>query len=257
MHKMVREEHIDRDCFELFVRDEVYLRFAREFLPEDQVDEVDQGGDRLRLQRIGGGARLARALLITRVGIHRQHDDPRFRRNLPDALRRLDARKARHFDVEHRDARPQRARQPHGLLAVSRLGHHLPAVPLAQQRCQAMPEHRMIVGDEDRRRHFPSVPSRWPALRSSSASLRRESTDAGRPRVVGRRLSGAPRRGQNEPQRRVVRRRPGTNGPHGRRRWRPRVAPADGRQGGSRPPPRTRGRSGPRGSRTAPVRRCR
>ena len=41
MHNMVLDNHIDRDCFELFVRDKVYLRYAREFLPADQIDDVD------------------------------------------------------------------------------------------------------------------------------------------------------------------------------------------------------------------------
>ena len=41
LHKMVIDNHIDRDCFELFVRDKVYLRYAREFLPESQLDAVD------------------------------------------------------------------------------------------------------------------------------------------------------------------------------------------------------------------------
>lgn len=41
MHKMVLDNHIDRDCFELFVRDKVYLRYAREFLPTSQMDDVD------------------------------------------------------------------------------------------------------------------------------------------------------------------------------------------------------------------------
>jgi HD-GYP domain-containing protein (c-di-GMP phosphodiesterase class II)/ABC-type amino acid transport substrate-binding protein len=41
MHKMVLDNHIDSDCFELFLRDRVYLRYAREFLPESQLDEFD------------------------------------------------------------------------------------------------------------------------------------------------------------------------------------------------------------------------
>lgn len=41
MHNMVLDDHIDRDCFELFVRDKIYLRYAREFLPADQIDDVD------------------------------------------------------------------------------------------------------------------------------------------------------------------------------------------------------------------------
>ena len=41
MHNMVLDNHIDRDCFELFIRDKVYLRYAREFLPADQIDDID------------------------------------------------------------------------------------------------------------------------------------------------------------------------------------------------------------------------
>tara|TARA_R110002049_G_scaffold57581_23_gene157778 strand:+ start:60 stop:3212 length:3153 start_codon:yes stop_codon:yes gene_type:complete len=41
LHKMVLDNHIDRDCFELFLRDKVYLQYAREFLPDSQIDDVD------------------------------------------------------------------------------------------------------------------------------------------------------------------------------------------------------------------------
>ena len=41
MYKMMMDNHIDKNCFELFIRDKVYLQYAREFLPENQVDEVD------------------------------------------------------------------------------------------------------------------------------------------------------------------------------------------------------------------------
>ncbi|MCB1768077.1 MAG: HD domain-containing protein, partial [Candidatus Competibacteraceae bacterium] len=41
LHKMVLDNHIDRDCFELFVQDKVYLQYAREFLPPGQLGEVD------------------------------------------------------------------------------------------------------------------------------------------------------------------------------------------------------------------------
>jgi len=41
MHNMVLDNHIDRDCFELFIRDKIYLRYARDFLPADQIDDVD------------------------------------------------------------------------------------------------------------------------------------------------------------------------------------------------------------------------
>jgi HD-GYP domain-containing protein (c-di-GMP phosphodiesterase class II) len=41
MHRMVLDEHIDRDCFELFLRNEVYLQYAREYLPDSQIDVVN------------------------------------------------------------------------------------------------------------------------------------------------------------------------------------------------------------------------
>jgi HD superfamily phosphodiesterase len=43
LHKMVLDEHIDRDCFELFVRDKVYMEYAEKFLAPEQIDEVDVG----------------------------------------------------------------------------------------------------------------------------------------------------------------------------------------------------------------------
>lgn len=41
MHQMVLDRHIDRDCFELFLREGVYLRYAERFLPPGQRDEAD------------------------------------------------------------------------------------------------------------------------------------------------------------------------------------------------------------------------
>jgi len=41
LHKMVLDEHLDKDCFELFLRDKVYLQYAERFLPASQIDEVD------------------------------------------------------------------------------------------------------------------------------------------------------------------------------------------------------------------------
>jgi HD-GYP domain-containing protein (c-di-GMP phosphodiesterase class II) len=43
LHKMVEDDHIDRDCFELFIRSEVYARYAQEYLDPSQIDEVDAG----------------------------------------------------------------------------------------------------------------------------------------------------------------------------------------------------------------------
>ena len=42
LHKMVVEDHLDKDCFELFVRSKVYLRYADRFLDPHQIDTVDE-----------------------------------------------------------------------------------------------------------------------------------------------------------------------------------------------------------------------
>jgi HD-GYP domain-containing protein (c-di-GMP phosphodiesterase class II) len=36
-----RNGHIDPDLFTIFVEQKVYLRYAQEFLPAEQIDEVD------------------------------------------------------------------------------------------------------------------------------------------------------------------------------------------------------------------------
>ena len=41
LHKMVEDNHIDRDCFELFLKEGVYLKYAQAYLDPEQVDEVD------------------------------------------------------------------------------------------------------------------------------------------------------------------------------------------------------------------------
>ena len=42
LHKMVEDEHIDRDCFDLFVRNRVYMEYAQRYLDPSQIDEVDE-----------------------------------------------------------------------------------------------------------------------------------------------------------------------------------------------------------------------
>ena len=43
LYKMVIGNHVDRDVFELFLTSGVYLEYARRFLPDAQIDEVDVG----------------------------------------------------------------------------------------------------------------------------------------------------------------------------------------------------------------------
>jgi len=40
--RMKETGHVDPDLFDVFVRDKVYLRYAREFLDPEQIDEVDE-----------------------------------------------------------------------------------------------------------------------------------------------------------------------------------------------------------------------
>lgn len=41
LHKMVKEGHVDQDTFELFLTSGVYMDYARRYLPESQIDEVN------------------------------------------------------------------------------------------------------------------------------------------------------------------------------------------------------------------------
>ncbi len=40
--RMKLDHHVDPDLFDLFIREKVYLRYAREFLEAEQIDEVDE-----------------------------------------------------------------------------------------------------------------------------------------------------------------------------------------------------------------------
>jgi HD-GYP domain-containing protein (c-di-GMP phosphodiesterase class II) len=41
LHQMVEAEHLDRDCFELFLRSGVYRQYAQRFLPPEQHEDID------------------------------------------------------------------------------------------------------------------------------------------------------------------------------------------------------------------------
>ena len=41
MGKMKLDNHIDPDLFDLFISEQVYLRYAEEYLDADQIDEID------------------------------------------------------------------------------------------------------------------------------------------------------------------------------------------------------------------------
>jgi len=41
MSFMVKDQHLDRDIFELFLKSGVYKAYADEYLKPEQIDEVD------------------------------------------------------------------------------------------------------------------------------------------------------------------------------------------------------------------------
>jgi HD-GYP domain-containing protein (c-di-GMP phosphodiesterase class II) len=55
--RMKLDQHIDPDLFDVFVREQVYLRYAREFLLPEQIDVVDVRS--LPLGRVDLGAESA------------------------------------------------------------------------------------------------------------------------------------------------------------------------------------------------------
>ena len=42
MYRMKRDRHIDPDLFDIFIRERVYERYAREYLPPAQIDAIDE-----------------------------------------------------------------------------------------------------------------------------------------------------------------------------------------------------------------------
>jgi HD-GYP domain-containing protein (c-di-GMP phosphodiesterase class II) len=39
--RMKLDHHIDADLFDVFIRERVYLRYAKRFLPPEQIDRID------------------------------------------------------------------------------------------------------------------------------------------------------------------------------------------------------------------------
>ena len=42
MYKMVKEKHIDKELFELFVKEKIYLLYAKQYLKKEQIDDVKE-----------------------------------------------------------------------------------------------------------------------------------------------------------------------------------------------------------------------
>lgn len=42
MGRMKKEDHIDPDIFDIFIKNRVYLDYAEEFLDPEQIDEIDE-----------------------------------------------------------------------------------------------------------------------------------------------------------------------------------------------------------------------
>ncbi len=71
------------------------------------------------------------------------------RQLLVDAAHGLEAREARHGEVDHRHLRPGGARLLDRLEAVRRLGHHVALAAFDEQADEALAHQGVVVGDQD------------------------------------------------------------------------------------------------------------
>jgi hypothetical protein len=74
-----------------------------------------------------------------------QHHHFRVRRDQLQPRDRLDARSARHVEIEHQDAGPVPSHVSEGHLNVARLGQHLYVGLSLEQHAQTATHHRVII----------------------------------------------------------------------------------------------------------------
>ena len=112
----------------------------------DRFDELAVG--RL-LEHVAGRARSERLARERRLGLHRQHDDLRVGRLGAQRRDRVEARLARHVEVEHQHVGLVAADVAPGGVDVARLGDDLEAVLALQQQPQPAAHDGVVVGEDD------------------------------------------------------------------------------------------------------------
>src|SRR5882724_8173637 len=101
------------------------------------------------LDQVAGGAGAHDRQDVLLLLVDREGELADLRQLLVDAAYRLEARQARHGEVDHRHLRPRGARLLDRLQAVRRLGHHLALAALDEQAHQPLAYQGVIVGDQD------------------------------------------------------------------------------------------------------------
>ena len=115
----------------------------------ERVDGLRKRFGRVVFQQVAartGGQHLLRE----RLGVvHRLDEHLRARQCSEDFSRRVQAVQLGHREIENHDVRPQLFRQFDGHASVFSLAAKLPLVPRGDDRAKTLPDHAVIVGDED------------------------------------------------------------------------------------------------------------
>ena len=112
----------------------------------DRLDEVAVGG---RLQDISRGAVAQRFEQVLLVVVHGEHQDPQFRAQPLELGCGLEARPARHRDVEDREVDRGVGCALHRFGAVARLRDDLEVGLAVDHQPQPAADHGVVVGDQD------------------------------------------------------------------------------------------------------------
>ena len=86
----------------------------------------------------------------------------------------------RHGEVEHGHVRTRLGRQTHRLDAIGRFGDDLEPLPL-QQKSESLPYDRMVIRQQDTRRHTGECSGGGARANQGNARIRPRETPAGRP----------------------------------------------------------------------------
>ncbi len=123
------------------------------------ADGAEQRLVDLALEHVAGRARLQRVEHVALVVVHREHEHLRGGQVRADLARRLDARHARHGDVEDAEVGALLERLLEGVDAVLGLRDDLHVGLAVDQEAHAATDDAVVVGDEDFHEAAPMVSS--------------------------------------------------------------------------------------------------
>ena len=120
---------------------------------------------------IGIGTGLEGAEDVLGVGVHRKDDDLRIRRTLADHSSGLDAVELGHGDVHEHHIWLEPGNLAGGIIAARGLAHDLDPALRLEQHAQAVTDHCVVVGNEDRDAHPSIIATPGRETRTSSGHL--------------------------------------------------------------------------------------